>query len=107
MISDLHKVIDNLKSINGFEKQIMKVMDLEKLDNYLANKVYSNFDSYETPEYSFFNNPIYIELDRLEKLIGYELDIIKGYANCELSYPNFTEQDIYEDTEKWWCSFER
>ena len=107
MIKDLHKVIDNLKSINGFEKAIMKVMDLEKLDNYLDDKMYINLNQYETDEYNFFNNPIYIELNRLEKLIEYEQEIKKGYASLELTYPNFTEQEIYEDTERWWCSCER
>ena len=68
MISDLHKAIDNLKSINNFEKQIMKVMDLEKLYNYLEEKI--DKVPYDTPheyENMIMKNPIYFELEAIQK----------------------------------------
>ena len=92
MISDLHKVIDNLPSINNFEKAILKQMDMIKLRDY-AN---------ENTTEQLSKDIYYEEFYNLFYLAQYEYDVLKyGKKAILLSVAyegiNYKEEDIYEN----------
>ena len=106
MIKDLHKVIDNLKlkSINNFEKAILKTMNINQSIMFLhkKGKELENLTIYGEQLYGSSEHDDlilnYRELNDLFILVQYEQDILfHGHAILTASAFTVNEKDIYNE----------